>query len=321
MYVAPGDWLEILRKEYLQEFICGGGVAVKFLVPKKEIDLAEFLGKIRGISESEGYQFASVDAAETKVHMINHIFHRIAQQVDWDELTFSFLSKILHEEGYKIPSQREGFCIRKIAELNDLEEFLFHRDVRVLLTKRIFHDYKMCQEFRIAMMFLCQAQLGFSDIPSNVIKEWLRGELLRLAEIKPLLIFQKINRQSARHMVSSLSYWLHLAGKGGLVIALNISRCLMQRPKLKDPQDDTYYYTLAATLDAYEVLRQFIDATDDLEFCLMAVIAPPAFLHEEGRRSVFRYDALQLRIWDEVRDKYRANPLSSLILVSPSADV
>lgn len=321
MYMAPGDWIEIVKKEYLQEFIRGGGVAVKFLVPSKEIDPGELAGKMRAISELEGYQFAFVDAAKTKIHMIEHVFHRIAQQVDWDELTFSFLSRILHESGYKIPSHREEFNIRKLAELNGLEELFFQHDLKALLTKKIFHDYKMCQEFRIAMMFLCQAQLGFSDIPNSVIKEWLRGELLRLAEIKPSLIFQKISRHNARHMMSSLSYWLQLAGRNGLIIVLNISRCLVQRPKPKDPQDDTYYYSLSATLDAYELLRQFIDSTDDLEFCLMSVLAPPAFLHPDNRRGVFRYDALKLRIWDEVRDKYRANPLSSLIRLSPSDHV
>jgi hypothetical protein len=159
-----------------------------------------------------------------------------------------------------------------------------------------------------------------SPVPAEVIKEWLCGRLRRLAELKPALIFHKIARDNARHLLSSLSYWLHLSGKSGLVLALDISRCLVQRPKPKDLQDDNRYYTLAMTLDAYEVLRQCIDATDELEFCFMAVIAPPAFLHPDDRRGVYSYDALRMRIWDEVRDRQRVNPFSTLVRLSSSPE-
>ena len=45
------------------------------------------------------------------------------------------------------------------------------------------------------------------------------------------------------------------------------------------------------------------------------VFAPPSFLTNE-QRGVRKYDALYLRIWDEVRDRRRANPLSSLVQIS-----
>jgi hypothetical protein len=65
-------------------------------------------------------------------------------------------------------------------------------------------------------------------------------------------------------------------------------------------------------MDAYEVLRQFVDATDELEGCLIGVLAPLEFLDDE-RRGVERYTALKLRVWDEVRDRQRANPLAALV--------
>ena len=68
-------------------------------------------------------------------------------------------------------------------------------------------------------------------------------------------------------------------------------------------------------VDGYEVLRQFIDSTDELHYCLVVVFAPPSFLTNE-QRGVRKYDALYLRIWDEVRDPRRANPLSSLVQIS-----
>ena len=91
----------------------------------------------------------------------------------------------------------------------------------------------------------------------------------------------------------------------------------MPRPKPKDVQDESRYYSLAMTLDTYEVLRQCVDATDEMEFYFMVVIAPPAFLHPDDRRGVYSYDALRMRIWDEVRDRQRVNPFSALVRLSP----
>lgn len=320
MYMRPAEWLAVVQKEYLQNFIRGGGAAVKFIVPTGEIDHGEVRQELCQVAEAEGYQFAWVDAAKTRVHMIDHLFHEVAQQVDWDDLAFSFITKILSENGLTLPPQRQEFTLYKLAELNDRNESLLRQELIGLPEKRLIHDYHMCQEFRLAMIRLCQAQLdasGMSPVPAEVIKDWLRGGLRRLAEIKPALIFQKVARDNARYMLSSLAHWLHLTGKSGLVLAVDISRCLVPRPKPKDLQDESRYYSLAMTLDTYEVLRQCIDATDEMEFCFMVVIAPPTFLHPDERRGVYSYDALRMRIWDEVHDKRRVNPFSTLARLSP----
>lgn len=322
-YMRPAEWLDIARRDYLQSFIRGGGAAVKFLVPTEEINHGGLRQGLRSLAEAEGYQFAWVDAATTRVHMIDHVFHEVAQQIDWDELSFAFVSRLLAEQGFALPADRFDFTLQRLASLNSREERLLRQELHTLPEKRLIHDYQMSQDFRLAMIRLCQTHLGddsMSPVPAEVIKEWLCGRLRRLKEIKPALIFQKIARDNARYLLSSLSYWLHLAGKSGLVLALDISRCLVQRPKPKEQQDESRYYTLAMALDTYEVLRQCIDATDELEFCFMAVIAPPAFLHPDDRRGVHSYDALRMRIWDEVRDKQRINPFSTLIRLSSSPE-
>ncbi len=318
-YLRPAEWLDMARREYLQSFIRGGGASVKFIVPTEEINHGGLRQGLRSIAEAEGYQFAWVDAATTRAHMIDHVFHEIAQQIDWDELSFAFVSHLLTEQGLTLPADRFEFTPQRLASLNGREERLLRQELHTLPEKRLIHDYQMSQEFRLAMVRLCQSHLGddsMSPVPAEVIKEWLCGRLRRLTELKPALIFQKIARDNARHLLSSLSYWLHLAGKSGLVLGLDISRCLVQRPKPKEQQDESRYYTLAMTLDIYEVLRQCIDATDELEFFFMVVIAPPAFLHPDERRGVYSYDALRMRIWDEVRDKQRVNPFSTLIRLS-----
>src|ERR1022692_1664451 len=73
-----------------------------------------------------------------------------------------------------------------------------------------------------------------------------------------------------------------------------------------------FYYSKAAVLDAYEVLRQFIDATDELRGVLFVAVMPPELMTDEAR-GLPAYSALQLRVADEVRDRRRANPFAALV--------
>jgi hypothetical protein len=72
------------------------------------------------------------------------------------------------------------------------------------------------------------------------------------------------------------------------------------------------YYSKAATLDVYEVLRQLIDATDEFEGLFVAVLLPPELVTDEVR-GLPAYTALQLRVADEVRDRRRPNPYAALV--------
>ncbi len=216
--------------------------------------------------------------------------------------------------GYAI--HEEDFDLENIAKMNKREESFLRRDLNSWLEKEIFHDFEMSQEFRIAMIRLCLDQLDPtrpSPFLSNAVKEWLRGELRLISNLKGALIFQKIARHNARHMLFSLSHWLRINGKSGLVILLDIRRYLTST-RSKNP-DDGFFYSVPALLDVYEVLRQFIDGTDEMEGMLFIVLASREFLNDE-KRGLNRYDALKLRIWDEVRDKQKQNPLASLVRLS-----
>ncbi|OGP85042.1 MAG: hypothetical protein A2V87_09120 [Deltaproteobacteria bacterium RBG_16_58_17] len=314
MYITPQYWTDTLRREYLQNFIKHGGAAVKFVVPMEDIDHNQLVNLLRKTSEEENYLFSSVNAVSTKIHMIDKLFHEIARQIDWDELSHTFVETIFTQNGYKLPIRREDFNLQHIAATNNIEEILLRKEVQTWLGTGIFRDYEMSQEFRIAMIRLCLDQLDTSGptlFLSNAVKEWLQGELRLISTLKEALIFQKIARHNARHMLFSLTHWLRVNGKNGLLLVLDITRYLSST-RSRDP-DDGFFYSIPAVLDAYEVLRQFIDGTDEMEGCLIVVLASKEFLDPDDRRGLNRYDALKLRITDEVRDKRRQNPLSSLI--------
>jgi hypothetical protein len=169
----------------------------------------------------------------------------------------------------------------------------------------------------MAMIRLCLGQMDSgaeSPFMTEPVKAWLCGELRQISALKEALIFQKIVRTNARYMFASLSRWLRLVGNTGLVVSLDLSRCLESK---KPTSPDGLYYGVSATLDAYEMLRQFIDGTDELESLLLVVSVPPEFL-TDTRRGLNRYEALKLRIWDEVRDRKYQNPLGALIRLAAS---
>ncbi len=313
--MTPHDWLDVARTEYLEGFVREGGAAVKVLVPADDESRRAILDGLRDLAGQSGFQFASTDATTTRIHMIDKLFNAVARQIDWDALSRAFLVQLLTEQGLKLPEDPGELGSPAIAALNDYPEPLFRTEVHRWLWRAIYQDYGMIREFRLAMIRLCLARLDPTDDPGleGAVKEWLRGDLRLLSAVKRAQIFQRIARHNARHMLDSLAHWLKLSGKSGLVLALDISR-YAQTVRPVD-RDAGLYYTTPAALDAYEVVRQFIDATDELAQCFVAVTSGPEFLHDD-RRGLRGYHALYLRVADDVRDRNRQNPLASLVRIA-----
>lgn len=315
------EWLQVIRREYLESFVKDGGAAVKFLVTKSEQDRGALVKDLRGNAEGENYFFVPIDAMTTKVHWVDRLFNAVARQVAWDDLAYAFLRGTLSEGGYAVPDEQKDFSLAGLALCNSLEIGEMRRAVNDRLRERLFKDYAMTQEFRMAMMGLCRFQLEPGDSSANVaesIRQWLCGELRLISALKPALIFHKIGRHNGRHMLFSLSHWLHMCGKTGLALSLDISRFLQAKSKGAQEPDGSQYYTPSAVIDGYEVFRQFIDGTDELQHCFIAVLAPDSFMSpDEDKRGLRAYDALRLRVYDEVFDRQRPNPLSSLVRLRP----
>jgi hypothetical protein len=263
MELSAADWLSVVRREYLGDFIPAGGAAVKFVVPYPPLSHEELREDLRRAAEDNSFQFVFVDSVATKVHLIDRLFHGVARQVDWDELAYRHLSQLLSQQGYELPASRKQFNLPTLAELNEREEPSLRQDVRREIERGLFRDYEMSQEFRWAMIGLYRSLAEPGDDPvANAIRDWLLGDPVRISSLKPALIFQRVARHNARHLLASLTHWLRLAGKQGLVLVLDITRYTQAvRPAQRD---ETNYYSTAAALDAYEVLRQLVDGTDEL---------------------------------------------------------
>ena len=311
--IAPEDYAEFLGAEYLRGYVDDGGAAVKFVLPASDEDAARLSTRLRESAVGAGFTVARVDAATTKVHLIEQVFFAVSRQVDWDALAASTARRALEAAAYPV-AEGADLSVDAIAAANGVDARELKRDVDRQLQQLVQRDYAMVQEFRIAMLRLCQAQLRtgqVADAEHTAVLDWLSGDLRQISVLKSALLFRRVARHNAPQLLFSLAHWLAANGRAGLLIELDIRR-LGQSRRPGAGERSGHYYTKAAVLDAYEVLRQLVDNTDELSHCCVVVTAAPEFV-TDPYRGIDAYQALKLRIIDEVRDRRRDNPYSSLI--------
>lgn len=315
--IVPARWLRFLDDEYLARFIREGGSSIKFAVPLDERLRPELGQGLLSTARAAGYLTATVSSAETRVHMIDQLFNRIAEQIPWRELSARVMLKLADEHGFVAPGPGPEPLVRRLADANALDAGMVTMEGRRWVAKQVLHRPSLAKEFRTAMTTLCMAELlGGSDGDSSVaaITDWLTGRNKATAAVKPYQIYSRITRSNARHLLDSLLLWIQYAGHPGLVVTVDLSRMAVAR----NPRDGQLFYSKAQLLDAYEVLRQFIDSTDRMKGCLMVMLPAADFLDVEPfGRGMGAYSALKFRVYDEVHDQRLVNPMSSLVRISP----
>lgn len=312
MKVEIGQWIDIMRKEYLCDFILQGGSAVKFAVAENEKAAGEILCGLQQRSASEGYLRAHVDAASVRIHMMQHMFFEVARQIPWEELATKVVRACYTDLGYEVG---DDLRFSAVAALRDEEPGPLGTEVRRAIQGVLSLSSSLAKDFRYAMLWMCMEKIrntGNGGMDTSVIMEWLKGDLKLISALKKLLIFRRIGRHNARVMLSSLGAWCRLAGYPGLLLTLDIRNLMFSRKT--DKPEGSQHYTVSAVMDAYEVLRQLIDGTDDLTGILCVVIAPPELFDDE-KRGIKVYKALYERIWPDVRLRRLPNPLSALTRV------
>ena len=319
--LAPLDastYLDFVDKEYLTPYVGKGGAAVKLLAADDESAAKELAGGLASIGD--GFQHAAVDAATTRIHMVDQVFATVARQLDWVALAGSVVRAAFDQCGFPPPPGTgppgSGLSIAAVAGYHEVDGAELYRSVRRAVEQTVLKDAGLSHEFRVAMLRLCQERLGRGDVSAaerETVIRWLRDERVPAAELRKLALHTKVARHNARSLLLSTTRWLRLAGHAGLVLRMDLTRLAVTRRPPAGLRDG-YYYSKAATLDAYELLRQLIDGTDEFEGLFVAVLLPSELVNDEGR-GLPAYTALRLRVVDEVRDRRRINPYSTLVWI------
>jgi hypothetical protein len=306
-------YADFLAKEYLGDYVRSGGAAVRFVVAGDQHVAGRWHAALARIADAEGYLCVPVDAAETRVHMVDQVYGVAARSVDWRELARRQVWAAWEAIGLQ-PAADQRLTVAGVAAHHGVDPREAGRSLRRRLEADVLHDAALAREFRLAVLRLCQAELGTGDVSEEeraAVVAWLRVEKVGLRALRSASLFSRLGRHNARAMLVSLAAWRARTAGRGLLIDIDLQRlAVSRRPPVE--QREGHYYSKAAVLDAYEVLRQLVDATDQLHGALIAVSLPPELLVDD-KRGLPAYSALHLRVVDEVRDRRRPNPFACLV--------
>ena len=308
----PADvWLEVIGREYLDDFIPRGGGAVRFAVAEGGV-LEHAAGRLRDHAATAGLEFIRLDVATTRLHMLHNVVFAITQALPWDRLLRTRLRALVTGAGYRWPDIEGDPLLPALAELNGVAAHLLRRDLTQALSRDIWQDSQLTLDFRYAMIALLDARLTWDEATAAAVVAWLHGTLRNIGQLKSTQVGRRIGRQNARGVLMSLCHWVRQCGGAGIVLVLDIRQLHRERRVITE----RLVYSPAAVMDCYEVLRQVIDDAEHFPGLFLIALADKAFLSDDPRRSLSQYTALQMRVWDDVRPQGGDNPLAPLVRLS-----
>jgi len=317
MAVPVDIWLALMEAEYLGNFIPAGGGAVRFAV-SDAATLDRLAQGLRSRAAACGLEVLQLDLASVRLHMLQYVVFAVADALPWERLLQNRLEALVVGAGHRWPEPGVALPLPALAEANGVAAHLLRRDLTQALSREIWQDSGLTQDFRNAMIVLLEARLTGDDAAlAEAVMSWLRGTLRTIGQLKQAHIGRRIGRQNARAVLMSLCRWVRAcrspAGShNGLLLLLDIRQLHRERAAVTDG----LVYTPAAVMDCYEVLRQLIDDAEQFPGLFVAVLADEAFLSDDPRRSLGQYTALQMRVWDDVRPLGGDNPLAPLVRIA-----
>ncbi|MCY4056570.1 MAG: DUF2791 family P-loop domain-containing protein [Gammaproteobacteria bacterium] len=313
--IPAAEWTEFLDGEYLSEYIPQGGSAVKFAVC--EAEAADRLAKsLLAAGARRNYAAVMLRAEDFRAHMPQDVYCQIAAQLDWRGLVRERILRLaadasLTTEGIATAGNEDLFG--SLTKKNRITRQEVVQEVQKQISAQVYRRRSMTRNFRVAMTELCRAENATGGAPytADPVFDWLTGREKRASVVRPFFIYGTIDRTTARGMFESTLHWLRDCGLAGLIVLLDNRRVLTT----PNPKDGLKYYTRMMVLDHYEVLRELIDDIDRLPGLLLVVTTDAAFV-QAGRRSYREYQALAMRIMNDVRDERRQNRAAALVTVS-----
>jgi hypothetical protein len=229
----------------------------------------------------------------------------------------SYLFRALADGGYEVPTGAWVFDLDEVARTNDLTP----ADILPLLRKHInthlLKDTRLVRDVRYALSTMANELLQGPDFATGIelTARWLTGRASVIRELREHGIVQKVSRYNARSVLRSLLSWLPASGLGGSIVFVNASSLAVSKRS-----GESLYYTRAAVSDTYEVMREFIDDTDEMRHVMVVFAMPNDFLSiDPTGRGMGAYQALEHRVRSFTESRL-ANPLANLVWVGDGAE-
>ena len=216
------DWLSVMEREYLSEFVPAGGAAVKFaILDDAAIDrAAEGLARL---GRAHGMIAVPIEAERTRVHMMQELFFSISRALPWDGLVQRYLEGLFAAHGYAWPRPGETLAVAELARVGVAPRLLPHR-VDQWLTRmcgRTAAGAGLPRRLAVAVPVAAGAG-GRRNRRAGGAMAARREDGTRLAARCRHL--GRLSRTNARAMLASLCHFLRKAGAAGLLVVLDMRR-------------------------------------------------------------------------------------------------
>ena len=305
------EWVSILDREYLSEFVPAGGASVKLAVMDDAV-FAVAKTQLIAAGQARGMLTVHIDAGQTRIHMMHELFFAIARALPWDDLLQRYLERLFGDNSYPWPRPGAAVTMSELAATFAVAPGLLTRQRDQWLTADLWEDRRLAQDFRAALLALCLSRLepDIGGMPEPAL-QWLQGEKVPVALLRTAEISVRISRTNARTMLTSLCHFLRKAGVSGLLVVLDVRQL-----SRTTAAEGGARYSPAAVMDSYEVMREVIDDVENMPGLFAAVLADAALATGDPRRALSQYAALQMRVWPDVRPGDRQNPVAPLLWLS-----
>jgi len=302
------EWLAVIEREYLAEFVPSGGAAVKFAILENTA-VSEAADQIVALGRAHGLLAVHVDARRTRIHMMHELFFAIVRTLPWDDLIQRYLEALFAANAYPWPRPGAPMTVADLATTFAVAPGLLTRHLDQWLTADLWQDRRLAQDFRAALLWFCLSRVEpeGDEIAASAL-QWLRGEKVAAGLLRKADVSARISRTNARAMLVSLCHFLRKAAVPGLMMVLDMSQLSHAQV-----EEGVLRYSPAAVMDAYEVMREIIDDAEHLPGLFVAALADAELATGDPRRSLSQYAALQMRVWPDVRPGDRQNPVAPLV--------
>lgn len=355
--LAADDWLATFENEYLGDLLPQGGAAIRFVsgdaatldhVSAELAVRAEAKGLLhRHLDPSR----PAPSGKPWKLHLVEEFYRAAVADFDWLESVQGELRAYLQSRGLTVARERPLNDLAGIAQENDMELPALHQSLRGGYLNPFVTDKQMLSEFRLALMALSEdllLEIPASPSATEIVATWLAGGVLTggLAYLKGKGIYDRLKGTNARPMLVSFLRWLRRTRRAGLSVVLDLrpyeakrltktertrerDRRLMEGLRARRPHDEILAeferedaepeiaFPDKPFLQMMDLLRHFLDDVETFPGFALVVLTSDRFYDVSQPRSYQTYNALNMRIAQEVRDARRANPVAILNHLEP----
>ncbi len=305
-------WLHVIEPEYFADYLPSGGASAKFVIAD-DVAIVHLHEAADALAQRHGMLSVAISAGNVRLHMLQDVFFAVARALPWDTLLQRYIEALFTRNGYTWPNPGADLTMPELAQEFGIAANLLARSRDQWLSRDLWDDAHLAQDFRAAMLRLCLARLEQDgDALESPVLQWLWGEKVGLPLLRQYDIAARIGRTNARAMLISLCHFVRKAGARGLLLMLDLRPAL----RLVPPGEAGLRYSHAAVMDLYEVLREVIDDIEHLPGLFLLCLADQTLVAGDRHRTLDTYKALEMRIWPDVRPGDRQNPLAPLVTVN-----